>query len=137
MPRQKDLANEAEMQQSRISMFETPGAANVTLETLANLASALRSGLVVKFVPFSEMLRWENDFAQDSFNVIRLDHDLEFLNPDASQSTEVREQRETPYSLAANAPQSTNQQWVSSMSATGLPSTRPAGRAASQMAGAA
>lgn len=60
-------------------MFETPGAANVTLETLAQIAAALRSGLVVKFVPFSEMLKWENDFSQDNFDVVRIEHDNEFI----------------------------------------------------------
>ena len=59
MPRQKDLAIETGMHQSRISMFETPGAANITLETLANVAAGLKVGVIVKFVPFSEMLRWE------------------------------------------------------------------------------
>lgn len=78
MPRQQDLAREAEMHQSRISMFETPGAANVTLETLAWLAAAFNVGLVVKFVPFSEMLRWENSFSQDDFDVTKLDRDVEF-----------------------------------------------------------
>lgn len=91
MPRQKDLAREAEMQQSRISMFETPGAANVTLETLANLASALRSGLVVKFAPFSEMLKWENEFSQDTFDVVRLDNDTEFIAPARTPGAEITE----------------------------------------------
>src|SRR5689334_17722816 len=62
MPYQRDLAQEAEMQQSRISMFETPGMANMTLETLSKIAAALRTGLIVKFVPFSDMLQWENEF---------------------------------------------------------------------------
>src|SRR3974377_254533 len=74
MPRQADLAKEAGLQQSRISMFETPGAANVTLETLARLAAAFRVGLIVKFVPFSEMLRWENSFSP-SYDVRRLEED--------------------------------------------------------------
>ncbi len=81
LPRQADLAREAEMQQSRISMFETPGAANVTLETLARLAAIFKVGLIVKFVPFSEMLHWENTFSQDRFDVTRINHDQEFLYP--------------------------------------------------------
>ncbi len=81
MPRQNDLAKEAAMQQSRISMLERPGEANVTLETLAWLAAVFKVGLVVKFVPFSEMLRWENAFSQDKFNVIKLDEDVSFLAP--------------------------------------------------------
>lgn len=83
MPYQKDLAREAEMQQSRISMFETPGEANITLETLAKVAAALRVGVIVKFVPFHQMLRWENDFCSAGYDVRpRLEEDEEFLNPD-------------------------------------------------------
>lgn len=61
-------------------MLETPGA-NVTVETLANLAAVFKVGLVVKFVPFSEMLQWENSFSQDSFNVLPLNEDRNFLSP--------------------------------------------------------
>jgi transcriptional regulator with XRE-family HTH domain len=82
MPRQIDLAREAELHQSRISMFETPGAANVTLETLAKIAAGLRVGVIVKFVPFHEMLHWENCFSPDAFDVTpRLEQDELFLNP--------------------------------------------------------
>lgn len=82
MARQCDLARAAGLHQSRISMFETPGAANMTLETLARLAAAFKVGLVVKFVPFSEMLRSENAYSQDSFRVTPLPKDTEFLNPE-------------------------------------------------------
>lgn len=81
MPRQVDLARQANMHQSRISAFETPGAANMTVETLCRLAAALKVGLIVKFVPFSEMLRWENNYSQDSFDVVRIDNDVEFTEP--------------------------------------------------------
>jgi transcriptional regulator with XRE-family HTH domain len=90
MPRQKDLAREAEMQQSRISMFETPGMANVTLDTLARLAATFKTGLVVRFVPFHEMLHWENNFSQDSFDVIpRLDEDEAFINPTVEENASL------------------------------------------------
>ena len=82
MPRQRDLAEEAELQQSRISMFETPGMANMTLETLAKVAAGLRSGVIVKFVPFSEMLAWENNFSPGRFDVVRLNDDVAFINPE-------------------------------------------------------
>jgi DNA-binding Xre family transcriptional regulator len=88
MPRQRDLARETGLHQSRISVFETPGAANVTLETLANIAAGLKVGLIVKFVPFSEMLDWENSYSQDTFNVFpRLEEDEAFLNPTAANTT--------------------------------------------------
>jgi transcriptional regulator with XRE-family HTH domain len=83
MPFQRDLAREAELHQSRISMFETPGMANITLETLAKVAAALRSGVVVKFVPFSEMLAWENSFSPNRFDVLRLNEDASFIHPEA------------------------------------------------------
>lgn len=82
MPRQTDLARATGLHQSRISVFETPGAANVTLETLAKIAAGFKVGLIVKFVPFSEMLRWEDNYSQDTFDVLpRLEQDEEFLNP--------------------------------------------------------
>lgn len=87
MSRQSDLAHAAGLHQSRISMFETPGAANLTLETLARLAATFKVGLVIKFVPFSDMLRWENSFRQDCFDVVpRLEEDEAFLRPSALRS---------------------------------------------------
>lgn len=86
MPRQSDLAKAAGLHQSRISSFETPGAANVTLETLSRLAAAFEVGLIVKFVPMSEMLRWENEFSQQSFRVRKLGVDEQFLSPDSPNS---------------------------------------------------
>jgi transcriptional regulator with XRE-family HTH domain len=83
MPRQSDLAKAADMKQSRISMMETPGAANMTLDTLSAIAAALKVGLRVEFVPFSEMLAWENNFSQDQFNVKKIDNDLQFIKPSA------------------------------------------------------
>jgi hypothetical protein len=81
MPRQKDLAVAAQLHESRISMFETPGMANLTLETLAKVAAAFKVGVIVKFVSFSEMLRWEDEFSQDTFVVPKLDEDRAFLAP--------------------------------------------------------
>src|SRR6266852_5879608 len=57
---QNILAVEAEMKQSRISAMETPGRTNFNLATLVSMAATFKVGLIVKFVPLSEMLRWEN-----------------------------------------------------------------------------
>ena len=80
---QPALATEAGMLQSRISAMETPGKTNFNLETLVRMAATFRVGLIVKFVPFSEMLRWDNCHSQDTFDVVPLDRDIEFINPDA------------------------------------------------------
>ena len=81
MPYQRDLAQETDLHQSRISMFETPGMSNMTLETLAKVGAGLRCGVIVRFVPFSEMLTWENNFSPDQFDVVRIDCDEAFLHP--------------------------------------------------------
>jgi transcriptional regulator with XRE-family HTH domain len=75
------LASEAEMAQPRISAMERPGATKFNMETLIRLAAAFRVGLVVKFVAFSDLLKWENRFSQDQFHVLTLDEDLAFLDP--------------------------------------------------------
>jgi hypothetical protein len=76
-------------------MFETPGAANMTLETLARLAAAFKVGLVVKFVPFSEMLRVENEYSQDTFEVVPIEKDREFLDP--VRATEFERSAASPF----------------------------------------
>jgi transcriptional regulator with XRE-family HTH domain len=78
--KQSQLAHESGMLQSRISAVETPGA-SLNVETLVRLAAALKVGLVVKFVPFSEMLGWENGFKQDTFDPVQIDQDIAFLSP--------------------------------------------------------
>ena len=81
-PHQKDLAKAAGTHQSRVSMIERPGEANLTLEKLAWIASVHKVGIIIKFVPFSEMLQWENGFSQDAFNVTPIDQDVAFLSPE-------------------------------------------------------
>ena len=78
---QKQLADEAEMKQPRISAMERPGEIKFSLETLIRMAAVHKVGLPVRFVPFSEMLHWENDYSQDTFVVTRLDEDTQFIDP--------------------------------------------------------
>ncbi len=75
------LAEMSGMKQSRISAMETPGRVNFNQETLVRIAATLKIGLAIKFIPFSEMLEWENDYSQDAFNVIQLPNDVDFLRP--------------------------------------------------------
>ena len=79
---QKELAGISGMKQSRISAMEQPGAVNFNLETLVRMAATFKVGLKVEFVSFAEMLRWENEFNQDNFNVAPIKRDLDFLKPE-------------------------------------------------------
>jgi transcriptional regulator with XRE-family HTH domain len=85
-PKQQALAKLTGIHQPRLSMLETAGAANVTLETLAEIAAIHKVGVIVKFVPYSEMLEWENNYSQDNFSVTPLDRDMAFLEPGKSIS---------------------------------------------------
>ncbi len=78
---QQALGEVADMKQSRVSAMERPGEAQFNVDTLVRLAAALKVGLMVKFVSFSEMLRWENSFSQDSFDVIHIEEDTDFIRP--------------------------------------------------------
>jgi transcriptional regulator with XRE-family HTH domain len=75
---QKHLAQLSGMKQARISAAETPGAVNFSLETLVRIASAFRVGLQVRFLSYSQMLDWENDFSQDDFAVRKIEEDTNF-----------------------------------------------------------
>ena len=76
------------MKQPRISAMERPGEIKFSLETLIRMAAAHKVALQVKFVPFSEMLDWENNYRQDNFTVTRLDEDEEFLDPVTAHAEE-------------------------------------------------
>lgn len=79
---QKELGEMAGMRQARISALEQIGEAKYNIDTLVRLAAALKVGLSVKFVTFSEVLEWENDFSQDDFIVKKIDEDYEFITPE-------------------------------------------------------
>jgi len=66
---QQQLAEKAGMLQPRISALLTPGRTRPNLETLRRLANAFDCGLIVKFVPFSDLARWSDQFDPESFDV--------------------------------------------------------------------
>jgi hypothetical protein len=78
----------------------------MTLEKLAWIASVHKVGVIVKFVPFSEMLQWENGFSQDTFSVTPIDQDVAFLSPGshatvyaAKYATKVQSTGDIPFSI--------------------------------------
>jgi transcriptional regulator with XRE-family HTH domain len=55
---QKELAERANMKQSRISAIEDPEYENISIATLKRLASVFDVALTVRFIPFSELAHW-------------------------------------------------------------------------------
>ena len=76
---QATLAERAEMKQPRISGLMTPGKVRPNIETLRRVAEAFDVGLSVRFVPFSELARWSEDFNPESFYVPNFANDAGFV----------------------------------------------------------
>lgn len=72
---QSELAAASGMMQPRVSAMETPGATNFNVDTLVRVATAFGVGIVIKFVPISEMVDWERAFSQDHFSVVTFEND--------------------------------------------------------------
>lgn len=73
---QKDLAELTGMKQPTISRLEKAGT-RANIETLMRIADGLDVALIVKFVPFSELVRWSDNFSPDSFTVPSFNAELE------------------------------------------------------------
>ena len=65
---QKTLAEKAGMLQPRISEIETPGTP-LTLRTIQRIASGFDVGLIVRFAPFGDLIRFSDEFSPDTFRV--------------------------------------------------------------------
>jgi transcriptional regulator with XRE-family HTH domain len=76
---QEKLAESATMKQERISALENPS--NVpNISTLKKLANAFNIGLIVRFVPISEMMKWKLNLTPESLDVQSFDQEDYFKN---------------------------------------------------------
>lgn len=66
---QNELAVRTGMLQPRISGMMSPGKTRPNIETLRRVAEAFDCGLMVRFVPFSELARWSETFDPEHFSV--------------------------------------------------------------------
>lgn len=74
---QKELAKKANMKQERISALENPSKAP-NISTLKKLANAFDVGLIVKFLPISELLEWQLNLSPESLEVSSFNEDPYF-----------------------------------------------------------
>lgn len=77
---QEMLAKRTNMLQPRISGIVTPGKTRPNIETLRRIAEAFDCGLLVKFVPFSELAKWSEDFDPENFTVPAFENDTGFID---------------------------------------------------------
>lgn len=74
---QKKLGIRTRMAQETISRIEDPNYGKLTLKTLKRLASAFDVGLMVRFVPFSELVDWELSLTPASLEAVSFDKDFQ------------------------------------------------------------
>ena len=87
---QAQLAERCGIPQARISHVEQPGRDPLSLRTLYRLSAAFDVGLLVQFVPFSELVRREAAFDPKTFRVSSFKDDrLETVLHPASTSTNL------------------------------------------------
>ncbi|MCJ7546111.1 MAG: helix-turn-helix domain-containing protein [Deltaproteobacteria bacterium] len=84
--KQKELGDRANMAQETISRLEDPNYGKLNLTTLKRLASAFDIGLVVRFVPFSELVNWETNLSLESLEVLSFDEESFFQDIETDQS---------------------------------------------------
>src|SRR3984885_10594252 len=67
--KQKYIAEKMDTKQPRFSLMEKPGYGNFSLNTLKKLASIFNVGLIVSFVPFSEMIDFVEGFSRKRLEI--------------------------------------------------------------------
>ena len=74
---QEQLAERTGMLQPRISAMLKPGKVRPNIETLRRFAEAFDCGLLVRFAPYSELVRWSEEFNPEGFAVPSFDQDAD------------------------------------------------------------
>jgi transcriptional regulator with XRE-family HTH domain len=94
---QKELGERTKMAQETISRVEDPNYVQLTLKTLKRLASAFEVGLMVKFVPFSELVESELHLTPDSLKVLSFDEEPYFKERTEEKTDEgINKLKEVP-----------------------------------------
>jgi transcriptional regulator with XRE-family HTH domain len=91
---QKDLGNHVEMAQETISRIEDPNYGKLTLKTLKRLASAFDVALMVRFVPFSELVEWELHLTPDSLKALEFEKESYFKEKTREEFVELQGRQE-------------------------------------------
>jgi transcriptional regulator with XRE-family HTH domain len=87
---QMDLAELAEKKQSVISRLENPDNGNPNIATLIEMASALDVALLVKFVPYSRLLKEYEDTTPHALNAKSIADDVHGLSVWVSDTVEAK-----------------------------------------------
>jgi transcriptional regulator with XRE-family HTH domain len=102
---QEQLASEVGMAQPRISVLE--GGTDCSLRTLKRVASAFDVAVVVRFVPFSELVDWVGDLSEERLAPVAFANDNlsvdDDIDRDGSAAYEPAEAAESSLALYSGA----------------------------------
>jgi transcriptional regulator with XRE-family HTH domain len=76
---QGELGAQLGMTQTNISRLESPGYGRLNITTLQRIAAAFDVGLIVRFVPFSELIGWVDKLSPDAVAPKSFDEEIEML----------------------------------------------------------
>lgn len=100
---QRELGEMAGMPQEQVSRFESAEYGGYTLRSLLKLASAFDSALIVRFVPFGELLDWTEQLGHVSLAVPSYDEELEESDGDGVEANAMYAASETASEPAVGA----------------------------------
>ena len=86
--KQTDLAKKAKMHQVRISELENPSH-SPTLATLKKIATAFDVALMVRFVPFSDLVKWKLSMSSESLEAQSFSEETFFIEDTANELDSV------------------------------------------------
>jgi hypothetical protein len=84
------------MTQENVSRLEDPNYSKFTLTTLKRLASAFDVALMVRFVPFSELIEWELNLSSESLKIPSFPEESYFQDEDDMPETNTEQYVPTP-----------------------------------------
>ena len=88
---QKELSDITGMAQERISVAENPNYSRFNIKTLKRIASAFEVALIVRFVPISELVKWELNLSSEALEAVSFEDDPYFKET-------IRQEYNTAYS---------------------------------------
>ena len=85
---QKKLSDLTGMAQERISVAENPNYSRFNLKTLKRIAAAFEVALIVRFVPISELVKWELNLSSDTLEAVSFNKDPYFRETEEAAKQE-------------------------------------------------
>jgi transcriptional regulator with XRE-family HTH domain len=78
---QQELADHTGWKQAWIAKIENPNYTGFSLKTLKKLASAFDVAIIVRFVPISNLVKWELEISPESLQAVSYEKDPYFKPP--------------------------------------------------------